>query len=158
MQAELRYLHRSPQSAVASCGEVSIFMVYTDVTIEALQASISLSQEIRKKYPAVLSITIASARARVPTAEVREESSKAMIATQDSARCAAVVLSGDGFWYSAMRSALTAIDLVRPYPVPRKVFAQLRPAALWMASYAQQPNAAWVNEVTRACTQVYEGA
>src|SRR5690348_2222810 len=134
--AELRYLHRSPECSSAMFRQVSIFAVHTELTVEALRASVTAYHELRARYPgSVLSVTVSSPDARIPSPDTRNEASLAMVECQEETRCTAVVILGQGFYFSTMRSVLTAINLVRPYKVPMRVFADLGLAVRWAGTH-----------------------
>jgi hypothetical protein len=149
--AELRYLHRSPLCSVATFREVSIFVVHTELTVEALRASVTAYHELRAKFPgSVVSVTLSSPIALIPPPAARNEASRAMVECQEETRCTAVVLQGEGFYVSTMRSVLTAINLVRPYKVPMRVFAELPSAVHWAGSHLDRHGATWDDEVLDA--------
>jgi hypothetical protein len=149
--AELRYLHRSPQCSVATFREVSIFVVHTELTVEALRASVTAYHELRARHPgSVLSVTLSAPGALIPPPDARNEASRAMVECQDQTRCTAVVIQGEGFYFSTMRSVLTAINMVRPYKVPMRVFAELPTAVHWAGSHLDRHDATWDDEVLAA--------
>jgi hypothetical protein len=151
----------SPLTTVATFGETAITLVRSELTMESLRISAAVNAKICADYPeGAVSLTIAEPNIRMPDAELRNAASEAMASTRSRTRAAARVFLGDGFWLSSVRSVLTAIELLRPYDLPKRTFAELPTASRWLARTIHQ-DAAWaerlieaVNELTRLAAHV----
>ena len=74
-----------------------------------------------------------------PDDELRRASAKMVAEHQPSIRCIACVVEGSGFRSAVARSALSAIALIiGRRSMPLTVFAEVGPAAEWMASRVGQ--------------------
>jgi hypothetical protein len=72
-----------------------------------------------------------------------------MAAARAQTRCAARVFLGNGFWLSTVRSVLTAIELIRPYDLPRRTFSEIPPATRWLAKSIDE-SLAWADRLNVA--------
>ena len=140
MRAEV--LLDSPLSSVALCDEAVITMVTTELTLEALRVSEAAYHRVCALYPGTIGITLVHAGIKLPNAELRAASSESMARCRGKTRCVARVFFGDGFMLSSVRSVLTAIELIRPYDLPRRTFGELAPATDWVAQQVQR-DAGW---------------
>src|SRR4051812_38533875 len=103
-------------SSVAIFGEIVMMVVHSEVTEEALRASVTACHKVHEKYPeGVVGLTVVESGIKLPDATLRHASSEAMAATLGQTRITARVFLGQGFWLSTVRSVLTAIELIRPY-------------------------------------------
>jgi hypothetical protein len=150
----------SPLTTVATLGETVITVVHSELTMESLRVASPVNAKICESYPeGAVSLTIVRANIRLPEAELRNAVSEAMAATRSRTRAVARVFLGDGFWLSSVRSVLTAIELLRPYDLPKRTFAEVPDATSWLARTIQR-DAGWakhlndtVEELTRATAQ-----
>jgi hypothetical protein len=150
----LEILIESPLTSVARFGEVVITVVHSELTEEALGAGVAAGQAIAEVYPrGGMGLSVIEVGAKVPNMELRKAASDAMAATKNHTRCTARVFLGDGFWMSTMRSVLTAIELMRPYDIPRRTFHALAPATLWIASQNAR-DVAWAQQLEAATHRI----
>jgi hypothetical protein len=141
-------------SSVATFGETVIVVVHSEVTEESLQASITACHRLHEKFPGgVVGLTVVECGIKLPDAPLRQASSAAMAATSRQTRIMARVFLGEGFWLSTVRSVLTAIELIRPYDLPRRTFTEIEPATRWLAKGIQQ-ELAWADRLSVAAASM----
>lgn len=139
MAPTLQVLLQSPLTSVAVYGEVVITIVHTELTLEALRTGVAANKKLGLTYPrGVASLAIAPPTAKMPNAETRTAASQAVEEALPHTLCAAQVIMGEGFWYSTLRSVLTAIEQFRPNDRPRRTFRDLDEALAWLSSQLQK--------------------
>lgn len=146
-RADVVMVHQDVHGLVATWRNVVFVLVHDQLTVELLAASVKANRSIAPRYPqGVASLSSASMGIKFPSAAERVAASEAIAAVRDSVRCAAQHISGDGFWASAARSIVTAIEMVRPDDRPRRTFTRLSEATFWM-SQRMGEDQAWAREV-----------
>jgi hypothetical protein len=164
--ARLVQTFRRPESGVYTFGtEAVIVTVDMAITAEMLRASIAAGRQLSaKRGGPIAAITIIEHGATLPGPELRGELNRTVEASRGYTLCAAQVLRGNGFWVSTVRSLLTAITMLRPGDLPRRVFDDSTPAARWAARHLLQEQA-WAEQlasalrsVTRPTTQEFMSA
>jgi hypothetical protein len=144
---ELQMWVDSPLTTVATLGETVITIVHSELTMESLRVAKPINTKICASYPeGAVSLTIVRENIRLPEPELRNAVSEAMVATKSGTRATARVFLGDGFWLSSVRSVLTAIELLRPYDLPKRTFADLPSATTWLAQTIHR-DGVWVEHL-----------
>ncbi len=157
-QPQLEVLLDSPLSSVAVLGDVVITAVHTELTEQALRVAVTAGRKVAAAYPqGDVGLTLVQVGIKLPSAELRKAASDAMASTMGHTRCVARVFFGAGFWMSTVRSVLTAIELIQPYPIPRRTFALVNPATRWLASTCGQ-DVRWAESLDAAAAQVMRDA
>lgn len=135
--ARLVQTFRSPECAVYTFGtEAVIVTVDTAITVDMLRASVTAGRQLSaKRGGPIAALTIIEQGAALPGNELRGELNRTVETSRPYTLCAAQVLRGNGFWVSTARSLLTAITLLRPGDLPRRVFEDSAPAARWAARH-----------------------
>ena len=133
--AELLWHHVAEDSSIASFENVIICLLITGMSVECLQASVAVNKKLAREHGGIAVLTMVGQRVSVPSPEVRKAASEAVMATHSTTRAVVQVLPGDGFWASAQRGIITAIEMVRPDHVPRKTFRELRDGVLFIATH-----------------------
>ena len=142
---------------MAALDDVIIMLVHSELTMDALRASRAAYDKILNKHPAgTISLTVVSAGITLPDHALRNASSELMSETRAHTRCVARVFFGQGFWLSTVRSVLTAIELLRPYDLPRRTFSELAPATSWLAQ-CRGENAPWAARLNDAVRSLDAG-
>jgi hypothetical protein len=150
----LEVLLDSPLSSVATFGEVVITAVHTELTEQALRVAVGAGRKVAASHPGGdVGLTLVQVGIKLPSSELRKAASEAMTSTMSHTRCVARVFFGAGFWMSTVRSVLTAIELIQPYPIPRRTFALVAPATRWLASTCGQ-DVSWAEGLDIAAAQV----
>jgi hypothetical protein len=144
----------SPLTSVATFGETAITVVHSELTMESLRVAKAINAKICAQYPdGVLALTVVQSGIQLPNLELRNAASEAMAATRSRTRAAARIFLGDGFWLSSVRSVLTAIELLRPYDLPKRTFADVPAATRWLAQLIHEDDA-WIARLSEAVNQL----
>jgi hypothetical protein len=134
--------------------ELVVVTVNQATTVDMLRASVAAGRKLSARRGApVGALTIIETGITVPDAELRKELTRTVEVSRAYTACAAQVLRGHGFWLSAVRSLLTAITLLSPGDLPRRVFEETPPAARWMARTLLQEQA-WAEQLIAALASV----
>ena len=153
---ELRWELQSPYCSIATYRDVVLVLVHSELTTESLKASQIAHQRLAMAYPRYVGcLTVVNFGVKIPDAAVRKLASEAMAATNEHLRCAAQVLTGEGFWPSTVRSVITAVERLRPDNKPRRTFPDVRSAIGWMAEQMDR-DAEWQSGLHAVTTQVLE--
>jgi hypothetical protein len=153
---QLEIVLGSPLCSVGVYAEVIIVAVHTEVTLEALKASVATARKVGTMYPhGVASLALAHFGARIPNAELRAAASQAMAESRGTTRCAAQVIAGEGFWASTVRSVITAMEKLRPDDKPRRSFGSLPEAVPWLCSHLDR-DSKWGEGLLLAARQLLE--
>ena len=122
---------------VAGFGNAVITLGRGATTLEAVQASAQLCDDIVRKMPGQLaSLTVIHQGAPMPSAESRE-ALRALSTRFQGQRCAsATVMLGDGLWHSSMRTVVRTMMLAMQHKAPRQVFGDVPSACSWLGEHA----------------------
>jgi hypothetical protein len=132
---QLQIVLGSPLCSVGTYAEVIIVAVHSEMTAESLRASVTANRKLANMYPhGVASLALAHFGAKMPSSEMRAAAAQAMADTRMTTRCAAQVIAGEGFWPSAVRSVITAMEKLRPDDKPRRSFGSLAEAVPWLCN------------------------
>jgi len=74
----------------------------------------------------------------LPTAEAREGLRELMASRADRRACLGVVVTGGGFWMSAMRSFMTGLRVVSPVRTDIGFHTSMAESAAWLAGPHQR--------------------
>jgi hypothetical protein len=157
-RSRLEVLVESPLTTVATFEETVITVVRSELTMESLVAGKQANARLYARYKQGTSaLIIVHPGIRMPDAELRRASAEAMAATRTTTRASARVFLGDGFWLSSVRSVLTAIELLRPYDVPKRTFADVRTASSWLAQ-SIHAEGGWAARLQEAVSDLEAGS
>jgi hypothetical protein len=109
-------------------------------TAEAVAQLARLTDESARRNPRerISSIHLLDPRVGLPTADARSALTQLATRHRDHLACVGVVLSGDGFWASALRSALTGVILLVPSALPTRYVANVAELAEWLPEEHQK--------------------
>lgn len=105
------------------------------VTLADVRAVIQLRDELRKSNRFTGAIHIAEAGLPVPEESVRQTAQRAFEGRRDQAAAIALVVLGEGFGASTIRSVGTAVFALRG--IPTRLFADTDTAAKWLVEEMQ---------------------
>jgi hypothetical protein len=152
---ELVWHHSVPECALASFRNVILVLCHTGLSVEALRMTVTVNRQLAHEYGHVAVLSHVSTQVSMPTPEVRRVAAESLAATRHTTRAEARVLPGDGFWASAQRGIITAIEMVRPDSVPRKTFRYLREGTTFIGAQLEQ-NAQFTRELEEAVLKALE--
>jgi hypothetical protein len=104
--------HESEGCVVAYWHNISIVVWGTQGTLELAKELEAVSEHIRSRYERLSSIHLVVNDPPLPTAAGREKLNEIVVRFGPRAIAVATVLTGDGFWASAMRGFLTSLHWV----------------------------------------------
>ncbi len=141
----------TPECSVSTFDdEVVILVVHAAMTLDALHFSEATARRLalrnRRKGAG---LTLVNGIVKIPGPELRRAIDLSVKDATQHSRCTATVLSGTGFWLSAMRSVLTAMELIRPGDMPRRTFQVVPPASRFIAEQLGH-DGAWAEKLTLA--------
>jgi hypothetical protein len=125
------------------------------VSVESLDASVEGARTLLRSYRRIATVNILHPPMQLPPAELRDYAKKKMMESPAGVACHATIIPEAGFWASAMRGALTGIYMLERTTFPRKVFGELRDAAIWCMGELQHGQD-YVGGLVTACETVQE--
>jgi hypothetical protein len=113
--------------------------VWSGQTTPAMvQAMLDVQAEMATRFHGDIGqISIIEATTKLPTPDTREVMTRAM--KQSSTRAVAIVMSGQGFWMSAVRSVLTAVVFVVRGKVAMQFFDSEEESLRWLVGQLERP-------------------
>jgi hypothetical protein len=112
---------------------VSLSVWADQATLAAAQRVLAISKRIVKDYPeGHSSVVFILAGAPAPTPEAAAIFGKLYDPANSQIACMGVVLEGDGFWASVMRSTFTRLRMAAPGSLKLRVFESIDQLADWL--------------------------
>ncbi len=134
MLTTLTTVRASKAYFVGTWDRVLLEVFFENATSEGLLARLDAHKALYQRYPdRVLSLTVIRAGAKLPEGDIRAEASRIVKQLAPRTQAIVVTLEGEGFWASAARSALTAIQLLAPGSRGIRVAATVADAARMLA-------------------------
>jgi hypothetical protein len=125
-------------------------------TTELIQARLRAHASTLPTKRAAL-FTIVEETAPLPSSSGRTALSNILRNCTDDVFASAVVMEGDGFRASAVRSVATGLSIVARQPFPHRVFRKVQDGAQWICSCFEGVTRPTVNGVYGAVTTLREG-
>jgi hypothetical protein len=105
----------------------------------AVQTLAKLTERSAQECPnGIASIHWIAQGAGLPTPEARAQLAEIAKRHDKHLLCVGILLRGDGFWASAVRSALTGIVLLAPRAYQMRFYAELTPLSRFVSEQVQQ--------------------
>jgi hypothetical protein len=155
MTSELVWHHSIPECGLASFRNVILVLCHTGLNVQTLRMTVTVNRQLTRQYGHVAVLSFVSTEVSMPTPEVRRVAAESLAVTRDSTRAEVRILPGDGFWASAQRGIITAIEMVRPDSVPRKTCRYLREGASFISARLEQ-DAQFARELEEAVLKALE--
>ena len=141
--------HRSPGAAMGTLDAFFVMRCFGAVSPEDVQATLKCSEVLKVYRPeGSASIVAVDPTATFPSEETRRMALRVSRQTSDQTVALAMVVLGDGFWASAIRSVLMTLTSLSPTDTahPRKVVRH------------EEEGVDWVIEVFGESPQKYRSA
>jgi hypothetical protein len=132
--AELTWHYSDADCAIASFRNVIIVLLDNTMSLEGLRASVQVNRKLTPVYGHIAVLSIFGLGVKMPSPEVRKAAADAVALTAPTTRADVRVLPGDGFWASAQRGILTAIEMMRPDSVARRTCRHMREGVSFLAA------------------------
>jgi hypothetical protein len=141
---------------IASWRNVGVIFWGSQATIEAVRAIGAMGAELLKAHGQLSMVQVIPDNVPMPTDDARAALLKLTSIATPNMASAVFVLSGDGFWASAMRSFLTNVHYGRQRPFAPRICATVEEAAAWLPGVHTPRTAVYVDstallEVLNAC-------
>jgi hypothetical protein len=122
-----------------------------------VEAFMAVAKELSATYPLCSNVTLAMRNAELPGADARVALEQLTAQYASSIHSVALVIDGDGFWASMVRSFLTGLHLLRGHGYRCKAFGNPAEATPWLlpAHNADTGVSLSTQEVEAACDAVY---
>jgi hypothetical protein len=131
-----RFLSTDPNHRSGTWGSMFFVVWIGEVEVriaQAIQARVRAFANTQPGGRAVL-FTIVESSAPLPSSEGRTALSNILRFCSDDVLASAVVMEGDGFRASAVRSVATGLSIVARQPFPHRVFANVQSGAEWVCA------------------------
>jgi hypothetical protein len=118
-----------------SLENVAITVWYGSATMESLAVFERGCKPFCARYPqgvSTIHIMVPGGTA-MPSSDARAELARIVRENAQHAAAAAVLIPSNGFWASALRGMVTAMQLLAPRSMSLQIFAELEPLANWLA-------------------------
>ena len=130
---EPRVVHQSPGCIMATWKNISIGVWGTQATVPLVREFANLSADLARAWPGKLStIHIIVNDAPLPVGDARVQLSGLTTQYQDRLACALTVLSGSGFWSSAMRGFITGLHWLKQPKYKALICKSTEEGAAWL--------------------------
>ena len=152
-----RLLGCDPNHRIGTSGSVFFVLWKGDVECriaERVQVSLrAFAQSLEGRRAALL--TVVEHGAPLPSSDARTALANILRYNADEVLASAVVMEGDGFRASAVRSVATGLALVARQPFPHRVFPRTLDATEWLAQrLSGEPGSATAVEISRAMDEI----
>lgn len=128
-----RIVHESPGCVMATWKNISIAVWATQATVPLVSEFASLSAELARVWPGKLStVHLIVNDAPLPVGDARAQLSNLTTQYQHRLVCALTILSGSGFWSSAMRGFITSLHWLKPPQYKALICKSIEEGAAWL--------------------------
>jgi hypothetical protein len=127
---KLEVVRASPKCALGRFGGLVLMNWRSEATHEGMKAAVDLRNEMLTSGVFRGAVHVVEAGLPLPDESLRQAARRAIEARQDNRSAIALVILGEGFAASAIRSVGTAIFALRG--APTRLFASTAEAAKWM--------------------------
>jgi hypothetical protein len=103
-------------------------------TLSSVRRMGAMSAALMKDHAKISIIQVIPDSTALPTEDAKDLLLKMTESGAPSLACLAYVMSGEGFWASAMRSYLTNVHWVRQRPFVPRILSTLEDVAAWLPS------------------------
>lgn len=142
---------------IASWRNVAIVVWGAQATLPSVRKVGAMTADLVKTYGKISFVQVIPDNVPLPTPEARTALLKQTERGMPFLACLASILSGEGFWASAMRSYITNVQWVRQRPFQPRICANAHEAAAWLPSCHNEKTTVSVStpellEVLLVCT------
>jgi hypothetical protein len=129
----------------------------TAPTAAHVEAFMALAKNLCEVYPKCSNVTLVMRQTELPAGEARVALEELTAQYARYIHSVALVIDGDGFWASMIRSFLTGLHLLRGHGYRCKAFASHAEANPWLvpSHNAESGMSVSAREIDAACEAVY---
>jgi hypothetical protein len=139
--ASLRILHADRDLVVGAYAHVHMCLYRGDLTLELLELANGFHRRLVQKHGRTAIFGVARTSLALPPQEVRERGAALIRENASHVDGAVVVLPGEGFWASAVRSIVTASFIVARQPYPSHCAKSAEEGASWLIATSPRAGA-----------------
>lgn len=145
----------SPTITFAADGCVMGYVQNVLITIWAGQQTVplighfgTLAEILTARYPKTSAAHVLLPTASMPTGEARKALEELSDRYESRVACVATMITGSGFWPSAMRGLVTSLQVVQRKPFKANTFATVGPLAVWLDAQNEAETAVSCGAIT----------
>lgn len=149
--------YAAPGCVIGHVRNVTFSAWNTMPTAEHVQAFMVLAEQLRAVYPKNSNVTLVMRETELPGPEARVALEELTAQYARYIHSVALVIDGDGFWASMIRSFLTGLHLLRGHGYRCKAFPSAAEANPWLVPVhnAETGVSVTAREIDVACEAVY---
>lgn len=136
-----RILHVEKSIVVGAYAHVHMCLYRGDLTLELLERANAWHRKLIQQHGHTAIFGVARTSLALPEAEVRERGAALIRENAGHVDGAVVVLPGEGFWASAVRSVVTASFVVARQPYPSRCCSTVEDGASWLVATSPRAGA-----------------
>lgn len=126
-----------PGYVVATWKNVLIVLVARETTSELLKATLDAHCAVHARHPEGIGVfTSMRGLPSLPSREVRDQAAQSIRSTAGEVRGQVAVINAEGFWGSATRSVMAAVNMLARAPNPTGVCGTDADGADWLSQHA----------------------
>lgn len=150
-------VYAAPGCVLAQLRNVTFCAWNTVPRVEHVEAFIVQAKALYATYPRSSNVTLVMRETELPGADIRKALEELIAQYASSIHSVALVIDGDGFWASMIRSFLTGLHLLRGHGYRCKAFANATEASPWLLPSHNTDTGVSVStrELDAACEAVY---
>lgn len=126
--------YQRDEIVVAGWRNIGFVLWGAQATLRSVRKMGAMSANLMKDHTKISIIQVIPENAALPTDDAKDLLLKMTEAGGQSIACLAYVMSGEGFWASAMRGYLTNTHWVRHRPFVPRILATIEDVAFWLPS------------------------
>jgi hypothetical protein len=139
--ASLRVLHSDAHLAVGAYAHVHLCIYRGDLTLERMELANGLHRKLIGRFPKTAIFGLAREGLALPPMAVRDRGAQLIRENTGHVDAAAVILPGEGFWASTVRSVVTASFLLARQPYPSRCHPTVEEGARWLLGLSSREGA-----------------
>ncbi|MET0390422.1 MAG: hypothetical protein ABW321_30905 [Polyangiales bacterium] len=109
----------------------------TPATVPLIAQFAKLAEKLNEIYPRTSAAHIMLETAGMPSGDARKALEELSDRFESRVACVATMITGAGFWPSALRGLVTGMQVVQRKPFKANTFATVPPLAAWLAAQNQ---------------------
>lgn len=128
----VRILHADPDIVIGAYAHVHMCLYRGELTLPLIELANGLHRRLMERYGHTAIFGVARTSLSIPPPEVRDRGAALIRENAKHVDAAVVVLPGEGFWASAVRSVVTASFVVARQPHPSRCCSTVEEASSWL--------------------------
>ncbi len=130
-------LEVTPTLAIGAYANIHLCVYRAGLTLEGLEAANRHHRDLIAKHRRTFVLGYAQPNQPLPAADARQRAAVLIEENQAHVAASALVVEGNGFSASVIRSVMTAAFALARYPYPSKCVATGADAGTWLATFPE---------------------